>query len=263
MASLTSMIAPSAHPTPGVRSIDRSDLHWALAEGWRDFQDKRGDLILLALIYPLVAFMAAAVTYDGRLFFMFFPLVTGLSILGPAVAAGFYELARRREAGLDSGWSHFFDPMSGRSRLDLAVLTGGLAILFAGWLICAALIYDMTLARYAPAGPLDFLHRLFTTPQGWAMIGVGNLVGAIFALATLVLGLVAFPMIVDRPVDPLTAVTTSIRAVEKNPAVVATWGLWVAGLLAIGCATAFVGLAIVLPVLGYASWHLYTRLVER
>ncbi len=263
MGSLTSMSMPSAQAAPGVRKIDRSDLNWALAEGWKDFQDKRGDLILLALIYPLVAFMAAAITYDGRLFAMFFPLVAGLSILGPAVATGFYELARRREAGLDSGWRHFFDPMNGRGRVELAILTGGLGVLFAGWLVCAALIYDATIGRFAPAGPLDFLHRLFTTPEGWAMIVVGNLIGGCFALATLVLGLTSFPIIVDRPVDPLTAVITSIRAVQKNPVAVATWGAWVAGLLALGCASAFIGLAIVLPVLGYASWHLYTRLVER
>ncbi|MHB8285627.1 MAG: DUF2189 domain-containing protein [Caulobacteraceae bacterium] len=263
MGSLTFNAMPTAHAAPGVRKIDRSDLNWALAKGWKDFQEKRGDLILLALIYPLVAFMAAAITYDGRLFAMFFPLVAGLSILGPAVATGFYELARRREAGQDSSWMHFFDPMNGRSRVELVILTGGLAILFAGWLVCAALIYDTTVGRFAPAGPLDFLHRLFTTPEGWAMIVVGNLVGGGFAVATLVLGLTAFPMAVDRPGDPLTAVTTSIRAVEKNPVAVATWGAWVAALLALGCATAFIGLAVVLPVLGYASWHLYTRLVER
>jgi uncharacterized membrane protein len=263
MGALNAMPMPTTHPAPGVRKIAQSDLNWALAEGWKDFQEKRGDLILLALIYPIVAFMAAAIAYNGRLFAMFFPLVAGLSILGPAVASGFYELARRREEGLDSGWLHFFDPMNGRGRIELSILTGGLAILFAGWLVCAALIYDTTLAGYAPAGPIDFLHRLFTTREGWTMIVVGNLVGSVFAVAALVLGLVSFPMIVDRPVDPLTAVTTSIRAVEKNPVTVAIWGTWVAGLLAIGCATAFIGLAIVLPVLGYASWHLYTRLVER
>jgi uncharacterized membrane protein len=263
MSDLIAIPMPTARPTPGVRKIHRSDLHWALAEGWKDFQEKRGDLILLALIYPIVAFMAAAIAYDGRLFAMFFPLVAGLSILGPAVASGFYELARRREAGLDSGWLHFFDPMNGRGRTELAILTGGLAILFAGWLACAALIYRATVATYAPAGPLDFVHLLFTTPEGWTMIVLGNLAGAVFAVAALVLGLVSFPMIVDRPVDPLTAVMTSIRAVEKNPAVIARWGAWVAGLLVVGCATAFIGLAVVLPVLGYASWHLYTRLVER
>lgn len=263
MASSNSMPMQTTHAAHHVRRIDRSDLNWALAEGWKDFQEKRGDLILLALIYPIVAFMAAAIAYNGRLFAMFFPLVAGLSILGPAVASGFYELARRRESGLDSGWLHFFDPMNGRSSFSLVILTAGLGLLFAGWLICAALIYDATVAHYAPAGPIDFLRRLFTTPEGWAMIVVGNLVGAVFAAAALVLGLTSFPMVVDQPVDPLTAVTTSIRAVEKNPVVVATWGGWVAGLLAVGCATAFIGLAIALPVLGYASWHLYTRLIER
>jgi uncharacterized membrane protein len=263
MSNLDAISIPAARTAPGVRKIDQSDLNWALAEGWRDFQEKRGDLILLALIYPIVAFMAAAIAYDGRLFSMFFPLVAGLSILGPAVASGFYELARRREAGLDSGWLHFFDPMNGRGRTELAILTGGLGLIFAGWMGCAALIYQATVAGYAPAGPLDFLHRLFTTREGWTMIVVGNLTGAVFAIAALMLGLVSFPMIVDRPVDPLTAVMTSVRAVEQNPVAVATWGAWVAGLLFIGCATAFIGLAIVLPVLGYASWHLYTRLVER
>jgi uncharacterized membrane protein len=263
MSNLGAISMPAGRAAPVVREIKQSDLNWAMTEGWKDFQEKRGDLILLALIYPIVAFMAAAIAYDGRLFAMFFPLVAGLSIVGPAVASGFYELARRREAGLDSGWLHFFDPMNGRGRTELAILTGGLAILFAGWLACAALIYQATVASYAPVGPLDFLHRLFTTPEGWTMIVVGNLVGGVFAIAALVFGLVSFPMVVDRPVDPLTAVMTSIRAVEKNPAAVAQWGVWVAGLLVLGCATAFVGLAVILPVLGYASWHLYTRLVER
>ena len=254
-------------PSPGVRTIGQADLNWALAEGWRDFQAKRGELLMLAVIYPLVAFLAFAVSFDYQLFPLFFPMVAGLSILGPAVASGFYELARRREAGLDSGWRHFVDPLRGRSRFSLAVLTGGLLAMFAVWMIVASLIYNLTLGASAPqgssAGASEFFRRLFTTPQGWTMIVLGNLVGGLFAVATLVVGFVSFPMIVDKPVDPATAVVTSVRAVTKNPATVATWGCWVAVLLALGCLPAFIGLAVVLPVLGYASWHLYTRLVDR
>lgn len=246
-----------------VRRINEGDLNWALAEGWKDFKEKRGDLIVLALIYPLVGFLAAATAFNAKLLPMFFPLVAGVSILGPAVASGFYELARRRELGLESNWWHFLDPLRGRSRTGLAVLTTGLAVLFLGWLTAASLIYGATIGAGHATGLAQFLRLLFTTPQGWTMIVVGNLVGFGFAVLTLTLTLVSFPMVVDKPVDAGTAIQTSIHAVTANPREAASWGLRVACLLALGCLPIFIGLAVVLPVLGYATWHLYTRLVER
>jgi uncharacterized membrane protein len=256
-------IEPISAPGPRVRRISEADLNWALSEGWKDFQAKRGDLIVLALIYPLVGLVAAAAALNQLLLPMFFPLVAGLSLLGPAVASGFYELARRREARLDSSWIHFVDPLRGRSRTSLALLTGGLMVLFVAWLIVALVIYKATLGADHAGATADFLSRLFTTPQGWTMIIVGNLAGFIFAVVALALSFVSFPLVVDKPVDAVTAVSTSIRAVSMNPRVAASWGLRVAALLVLGCLPLFVGLAVVLPVVGYASWHLYTRLVER
>ena len=194
---------------------------------------------------------------------LFFPLVAGLSILGPAVASGFYELARRREEGLDASWRHFLEPLRGRGREGLALLTAGLAGLFILWLIVAWLIYEGTIGAYHPVGAGEFLDRLFHTGAGWTMIVLGNLVGLGFAIVTLLVSVVSFPMVVDKPVDAGTALATSIRAVSANPGVMASWGLRVAGLLFLGCLPAFIGLAVVLPVLGYATWHLYTRVVER
>lgn len=262
MTQLHPAIAPLSTGAAKVRVISERDLDWALSEAWRDFQDRRGDLIVLALIYPVVAFIAVAIAFDSRLLPMFFPAAAGLSILGPAVASGFYELARRREAGLDAGWSHFFDPLQGRSRFSIVVLTIGLFTLFLLWLGAAGLVYENTLALWRPTASA-FLAAVFTTPQGWTMILVGNLVGLLFAAVVLVLAFVSFPMVVDRDVDPYLAVATSLAAARANPRVTLMWGLRVALLLAVGSLPAFVGLAVVLPVLGYASWHLYTRLVER
>ncbi len=257
---------PASGAPPAVRHIDSSDLDWALAEGWKDFRARRGDILVLALLYPVIGFVAAAMTIDDRLLPLFFPLVAGVSILGPAAAAGFYEIARRREAGLDSGWMHFLDPFTGRTRASLLTLTAGLAILFIGWLGAASLIAAATIG-FGPTsgvvGGADFIRHVLQTPQGWTLIVLGNLVGLAFACATLALGLTSFPMVVDGAADPWTAVTTSLRAVRENPLVTAAWGLRVAGLLVLGCLPAFMGLAIVLPVLGYATWHLYTRLVRR
>jgi uncharacterized membrane protein len=252
-----------APPRPEVRLIGEADLKWALSEGWNDFKAKRGDLIFLPLIYPIVGLIAAAAAFNVQLLPLLFPLVAGLSILGPAVASGFYELARRREAGLESSWRHFLDPLSGRSRLPLALLTGGLLVLFAGWILVASLIYTATMGGYHPATLSAFLGALFGTPEGWTLIVVGNLVGLVFAVLTLTLTLVSFPMVVDKPVDAGTAIAASVHAVGDNPKAAASWGLRVVGLLALGCLPLFIGLAVVLPVLGYATWHLYTRLIER
>jgi uncharacterized membrane protein len=262
MATLQSTHLPFTGAGPNIRHIGADDVHWALQQGWKDFRAMRGDVILLALIYPAVGIVAAAVALDSQLLPLFFPLVAGVSILGPAVASGFYELARRREAGLDSGWVHFVDPLRRQSRIGLLLLTLGLAVLFVGWLLAAWAIDAATIGYY-PMTASEFLHRVFTTPEGWTMIALGNLVGFVFAVITLVLAVVSFPMVVDKPVSADVAVASSIHAVAENPKAMAVWGLHVAVLLALGSLPGFVGLAIVLPVLGYATWHLYTRLVER
>jgi uncharacterized membrane protein len=263
MATLQSQPLPLFHTDHAVRRIGQADLNWALSEGWKDFREKRGDILFLALIYPVVGFAAGAAALDQRFLPLLFPLVAGLSIMGPAVASGFYEIARRRECGLDSGWSHFFEPVLGPSRWGLIWLTLGLAVLFAGWLLAAFLVFGSTIGAYPAGGLSQFIRQVFTTPEGWTMIVVGNLVGFVFALIALVFGVVSFPMVIDQPVDAATAVATSVRAVAENPQTMALWGLRVVGLLALGCLPGFVGLAVVLPVLGYATWHLYTRLVER
>ncbi len=264
MPTLESAAPPlTAANLPEVRRIGVKDLDWALSEGWKDFREKRGDLLFIGLLYPLMCLVAVVVTFNDPLLPLSFPLVAGLSIAGPAVASGFYELARRREEGRDASWWHFLDPLNGRSRTPLAVLTFGLAVLFVGWLIVAYAIYGATLGRDAPATMAAFVDRLFSTPEGWAMIVLGNLAGAAFAVATLVFALVSFPMVVDQPVDAGLAVRTSLAAARRNPREVFGWGLRVAGLLLLGLLPAAIGLAVVLPWLGYATWHLYTRTIER
>lgn len=263
MTTLPSAAATPATELPDIRRISAGDLSWALAAGWRDFLEMRGHLLFIGLLYPTACAIAVVLTFNAPLLPLFFPLVAGLSIAGPAVASGFYELARRREEGRDSTWWHFLDPLKGRSRLPLATLTAGLAALFIAWLIVAYAIYGATFGTDAPRGIGDFVGRLFTTPEGWALIVVGNLAGLGFAVVTLVFSLVSFPMVVDKPVDAGLAVRTSLAAVRKNPREAFGWGLRVAALLIVGLLPAAIGLAVVLPWLGYATWHLYTRLVVR
>ncbi len=255
--------APIAEPAP-VRSLGPDDISWALKAGWGDFTTKRGDLLLVPVIYPVVGFIASAFAFNANLFPLLFPLVAGLSILGPAVAAGFYELARRREAGLDGNWWHFLDPLRGRPRLPLLALTAMLSVLFVLWLGAAYAIYQATLGQLGPPNADTVMANLFSTREGWTMIIVGNLVGLGFAMVTLAISAFSFPYVVDKgDADPIAAVLTSLAVFRRSPAATLRWGLMVALLLVLGALPLFVGLIVALPVLGYATWHLYTRAVVR
>lgn len=108
----------------------------------------------------------------------------------------------------------------------------------------------------------DFLSRVFTTRAGWTLIIVGNGVGFLFAAGVLTISIVSFPLLLDRDVGAVVAVLTSVRAVLRNPLTIAAWGLIVATLLVIGSLPLFVGLAVIMPVLGHSTWHLYRKLVE-
>ncbi len=263
MPMLDAARRPSTAPLPEIREIGTADLNWALAEGWRDFRAKRGDLLFAGFIYPVICVAAILMTVNDPLLPLLFPLVAGVSIAGPAVASGFYELARRREEGLDASWRHFLNPVRGRSRLALTVLTLMLAVLFFAWLTTAYVIYVTIFAGLEPMHLNAFFARLFTTPEGWALIAVGNLAGLSFAVVTLVTSAISFPMVVDKPVDASTAIMTSLTVASVNPGAMLRWGLRIAVLLALGTIPFGIGLAVVLPWLGYSTWHLYTRAVVR
>ncbi len=257
--------AAAAAPPSGryaVRRIGNAEIRKALTQGVDDFMAKRGDLIIVGLIYPLVGIAAAFFFLGGNLLHLFFPIAAGISLLGPVAAMGFYELARRREAGLEASWSHFLDVRKRPAWDSIMILTGLLLVIFFLWVFTAGFLYTM-LVGPAPQSLGDLLGRVFGTPEGWTLIVIGNLAGLGFAALVLACSVISMPMLVDRDVDARTALDTSVRAVMANKGPMARWGVIVAALLVLGSIPAFVGLAVVLPVLGYATWHLYTHVVVR
>ncbi|MDP3675972.1 MAG: DUF2189 domain-containing protein [Novosphingobium sp.] len=246
-----------------IRELGLHDLAVALAQGWDDFLAKRGDLIFIGLFYPTVVVAASLYALNTSLLYLLFPLAAGSILFGPAAACGFYELARRREQGLDARWRHSLDVVHGPSAFSLFALTAVVTLLFLLWIAAAGAIYSLTLGLQPPANWASFVRAVFTTPEGWQMIVTGNLVGLGFAILTLAISVISFPMLVDRPVGLALAVRTSLRVTAKNPVTIAAWGLIVVAMLVLGSLPALIGLAVVLPVLGYATWHLYTRAVVR
>ncbi|HEX4738930.1 MAG TPA: DUF2189 domain-containing protein [Allosphingosinicella sp.] len=255
--------AASLAQRPPVRQIAPADLRFALAEGWRDFKSMRGDLLFAGLIYPIVGLVAAVVSLGGALIPLFFPIAAGIALLGPLTAIGFYELARRREQGLESGWTHFLDVRKRKAFPDMLGIGAILIGLFALWVAVAGGLFVALWGKNVPDSLGAFLTRLFTTKEGWELIVAGNAIGALFAVAVLALSVVSLPLLVDRDGGVGHALRTSIAAFSANFGTMIRWGLIVAILLVLGSIPAFVGLAVVLPWLGYATWHLYTRLVDR
>lgn len=253
----------AAQEGPAIRRIDVTDLKEALAKGIGDFKETPTQLVFLGLIYPIVGFFAAKAASNANLLPLLYPLVAGLSIMGPVAAIGIYELSRRREQGLTVSWLNAFDVLRSPAIYSILALGTVLLAIFVAWLASAQAIYTLTFGDAPPASFGDFLREVFTTRHGWTLIIVGNAVGFFYAVLVLTLTVVSFPLLLDRNVGVIAAVQTSVRAVLANPVTMAVWGLIVAAALLLGCLPLFVGLAVVMPILGHSTWHLYRKVVAR
>jgi uncharacterized membrane protein len=247
---------------PMVRRIGVADLREALARGWADFQANRTDVVFLCVIYPIIGLILSRAV-SGRLLPLLFPLASGFALVGPLAGVGLYEMSRRRERGDEVRWVDAFGVLRAPSIGSIALLGVLLIGLFLLWLVLAQVIYVVTLGPDPPPSASAFFTEVFTTGAGWAMIVVGIAVGFLLALLVLSISVVSFPLLLDRNAGIGTAVSTSVRAVATNPAVMALWGFIVACGLVLGSVPLFVGLVVVLPVLGHATWHLYRSVVVR
>ena len=247
---------------PIVHKIALVDLKDALVKGFADFNAMPTHLIFLCLIYPIVSLVFARVYAGYDVLWLVFPLLAGYTLMGPVLAIGMYELSRRREEGLDCSRWHLFSVLRSPALRAIATLGAILTVVYFAWLAAAWTIYGKLFGATTPGSIAEFASQVFTTPSGWTLIAVGSGIGLLFAIAVLSLSVVSFPMLLDRNVGVWTAVVTSIKAVLANPIALAIWGIIVAYALLIGSLPFFVGLAVVLPVLGHATWHLYRAIVE-
>lgn len=260
--SLTGSEAKGAARAPQVRRVEPADLKAVLAKGFEDFAACRSDVVFLCIVYPIAGLVLAWLAFDYEVLPLLFPMASGFALLGPVAAVGLYEMSRRRERGETPSWGDAFATLSSPSFGAIAMLGLGLLGIFVLWLIAAQVIYLFTLGPEAPVSLAAFAQDVLTTAAGWLMMAVGLGVGFLFALSVLAISVVSFPLLLDRDVGLGAAVQTSLRAVQTNPRTMALWGLIVAGGLMLGAVTLFLGLIIIMPVLGHATWHLYRRTVE-
>jgi uncharacterized membrane protein/nuclear transport factor 2 (NTF2) superfamily protein len=260
----TDIILPTgaARELPAVRPIGVRDLRDALAMGLQDFWAMPTHVIFLGLIYPVVGLVLFRAMFGHDLIPLLYPLAAGFPLVGPLAAIGLYELSRRRELGLDTSWKHAFDIVHSPSLQSIVTLGLLLLALVGVWLAIAQAMYEANFGLDEPLKLIDFVQRVLTTPEGHKLVIAGNAVGFLFAVLAFCVSVVSFPLLLDRNVGVAAAVATSIRAILRNPIAMILWAVFVAGLLLIGSLPFFLGLAIVVPVLGHSTWHLYRKVVE-
>jgi uncharacterized membrane protein len=262
MANVKSNVDSYAGPAqPAIRQISPEDLKEVLAKGWSDFKEMPTFAIFLVVIYPVVGLVLFSITFNYNMLPLVFPMIAGFALLGPVAAVGLYDLSRRREQGKDVS-IHLFGFFRSPSVGSILILAAVLLAIFLAWLGTAQGIYNAIFGSpVQPPSIEEFVTQVLTTSSGWTLIIVGCGVGFLFALLTFSISVVSFPLLVDRDVGVPTAILTSIRAVIANPGTMALWGLIVAFGLVVGALPAFIGLIVVLPVLGHSTWHLYRKVV--
>ncbi len=253
--------AQADYARPDVRSIDITDIRDALKSGLDDFKAMPTHLAFLCLIYPIVTLVFARLYAGYEVLPLIFPLLAGYTLIGPLVAIGMYELSRRREQGLNISRVHAFAVFRFPSFRSIAILGILLMVIYFLWLTVAQTIYRLNFGDAVPGSVGEFASQVFTTGEGWTLIFVGTWAGFLFAVVVFALSVMSFPMLLDRNVGVIVAVQTSVRAVIVNPVTMGIWGFIVAALLFLGSLPFFVGLAVALPVLGHATWHLYRKVV--
>ncbi|HTJ91287.1 MAG TPA: DUF2189 domain-containing protein [Acidocella sp.] len=239
-----------------IRRLTLKDIPEVLALGFDDVRHFRTDALSMAVIYPLAAlFVAGAIVVrDFRPFV--FPICAGFALLGPLATLWFTALSRQRERGDASAINLGASPrLRAIQRLSMLAI-----LLFVAWNVVAGLIYAATLGQVADQ-QAPFWDLVFTTQAGWMLILAGCATGAVFAVCALAVFFISFPLVLDRSVSATQAISMSIQVMARNPLFVFGWGAVVVLGLVLGALPALLGIVIVLPVLGHASWHIYRRMV--
>lgn len=244
-----------------VQKLSFDDIKAALHAGWSDF--KRRPLLsgFFGLVYAAGGlFIAVSLLYFQEVW-MIIPVALGFPLIAPFVASGLYEMSRRMGNGESFGAREIFLVIRQQQGRELGWMAFVVLFLFWIWIYQVRLLLAVFLG-FRPFSSLDsFLEILTGTAEGWMFIGVGTLVGAVLATVLFSLTVISMPVLLDKEIDFISAMLLSIRAVITNPVVMISWGLIISILVLLAMLPVFLGLVVMLPVLGHATWHLYKRAI--
>jgi len=250
------------HPpaAPEINLVEASDLRVSLALGWRDFTRAPGLGLAFSAVYVLGGWLIWwAMTTKGQVWWTL-PASAGFPILGPFIACGFYEISRRLERGEPLRAGDIFGVILRQKDRQIPAIAAVIVVYFLFWNFLSHMIFALFLGNATMTNVSSSL-AVFLSPEGLTMLAFGTAVGAVFATLLFSLTVVSLPLLLDREIDFVTAMLTSFALVRENPRVMLSWGALIAVCLFVAMIPGFLGLFLVLPLFGHASWHLYRRAV--
>ena len=254
------MASVSGKADPVVRRIAAADIAEALSQGGRDFQAVPLYGLAFGAVYAGGGIAILLCLTAFGMVYLAYPLAAGFALIGPFVAIGLYEVSRRREAGIKPTLSGVWSAV--RSRSEIGWMAFVTLFVFVIWMYQVRLLIALLLGLHASFSSLhEFITVVLTTNEGLLFLAIGNAVGAALSLVLFSLTVVSFPLLLDRDVDFVTAMITSVRAVVTSPLPMIGWAALIVILLAVSAMPYFLGLVVTLPVLGHTTWHLYRRII--
>jgi uncharacterized membrane protein len=254
------MPSVSGKVDPVVRRITIADVAEAFAHGLRDFQALPAYGLAFGTLYAAGGIIIVLCLTQLGMVYLAYPLAAGFALIGPFVAIGLYEVSRRREAGLPVSLADIWSTV--RSRGEVGWMAFVTLFFFIIWMYQVRLLIALLLGLNASFTSFkEFLTVVLTTSDGLLFLAIGNLDGAALSLILFSLTVVSFPLLLDREVDFVTAMVTSVRAVVTSPLPMIGWAAIIVVLLIVSALPYFLGLIVTLPVLGHTTWHLYRKIV--
>jgi uncharacterized membrane protein len=244
-----------------INRIEIRDVMECIALGIRDFNTAPKYGMFFGAIYAIGGLAIVCMAFALGFFYLAYPFVMGFALFAPFAAVGTYEVSRRLERGEPLSWRSVLGAVWSRAGMEFSWLALVSLFTLIIWLDLAVFVFLAFFGAHVPSLP-DLFTTIFTTPYGMAFLIVGNAAGAVIALIVFSFTAVSPPLLADREIDFVTALTTSVRAVLANPKAMLAWAVVIGMDLAVSFATLFVALIVILPVLGHTTWHLYRRLID-